>query len=259
MGAFSTTGYTYISSTTASGNIVATDVSNWGGYAVSGSAYLNSGGFYSNVKLSVEGILKNVRKWAEDFCEKSPHFDKSLKNFSAIASRVLYKQLLDEGYDAHHLEFGYIYNQYCSHAFVIYRQYDTYILDVCADLFGEDPLIKHRIADIHPDSEPWWDTSISYASESGLLSRQRKDGWPEHQITLSAAKKKPKAAIKLIDSGFTDLEANSIRICPPDKEAISYLSKIAKNDGLKTNLAALLLNSDPKIADLARQLAKKLG
>lgn len=221
------------------------------------------GNFFQNTVIGyggqtcIETILKNTHKEAKSFCEKSPHFDETLKGFSAIASRMLAKALVEGGYSADKIKFGYIQNKFCSHVFVILNE--NYILDICADQFGCDPLEKTKLTDTHPDDEPWWDTQVTYESESGLIARQRKDGWPEHQITLKAAKTKPKPKYTLTAEGCSDLSSHKLRVAPLDKAAIKYLSKIAKSDGLKTNLASMLMSADPDVADLALKIAEKLS
>jgi hypothetical protein len=251
MGAFVTGNNWYSGSTSDTGSIIY--------YSGTGT-----GGWYnSNIvfgqQAAIETILRDIYKEAKSFCEKSPHFDETLKGFSAIASRMLYKALIDGGYDSSKIRFGYIHNKHCSHVFVMLNQYDDYILDLCADQFGCDPLKKVKFVDTHPDTEPWWDTQITYESESGLIARQRKDGWPEHQITLKAAKTKPKPKFTLVTEGVSDISSLQLRVSPLDRDAAKYLEKLAKSDGLKTNLAALLLNSDSEVVDLALKLAAKLS
>lgn len=242
-------------------SVTTTSTSNW--YTVTGSSTLGAyngtvygvpGPMWSQVKKAPKLLMEETRKWAENFCEKSPNYDKSLKGFSALASRVLYKSFLEEGYDENRLLFGYIHNQHCSHVFLIY---DQQILDVCADHFGGDPTEPVKVGDIDIEETPWWDSSINYASQSGLIARQRRDGWPEHQVTLSAAKTKHLPKIQFSTTEETDLDQMRFML-PLDDTAETYLKKQSKSDGFKTNLAALMLHSDPEIAKLATKLACKV-
>lgn len=216
-------------------------------------SYNISGYQWPRPKKSIKLHMEEARKWAEDFCEKSPNYDKTLKGFSALASRDLYKRMVEDGYDDTQLLFGYIHNKLCSHVFLICNEQ---VLDVCADIFGCDYKKPAETKDIDIEETPWWDSSINYASQSGLIARQRRDGWPEWQVTLTAAKTKLLPKISFSPTEATDIEKMRFKL-PLDDVAESYLKKQSKTGGFKTNLAALLLSSDPTIAKLAAELAEK--
>lgn len=208
----------------------------------------------------LEVLTKTYREWAENFAQKSQRFKGAIKGLSAIVARLMFKSLRSELGDSQ-VKFGYTSSQ---HVFLTYTQKglygdETYYLDAFADLFGEPtPTLVIKSDLVNLSARPWLEAKAWYSSESGLIARQRKDKWPEFQITLPIAKSKEGLEIKFIEQGHTDPKNNLLRCQPFDKSAIKYLEGHAGGNGLKTNLASLLLDADPNVAEAALKIAKIL-
>jgi hypothetical protein len=246
-----------------------TDATTWGGSITSGYSWPGSSivfGSANTVKLAndrisastIEEIAKEARKWAEEFCKESPHFQNSLQGICSIASRFLFKELKYFS-DGLAIKFAYIKNDQFRHIFCIITEgLDCeYVIDITADIYGENSVCVIKKEDIDPIAKPWWDATIFYKSESGLIARQRKDKWPEHQITLQAAKQVSQK-YKLVTDGESNVEDGLIRVMPPDKEALQLLKKHAKGDLFNTTLAKLMLDSNPTIELMANTIAKEI-
>jgi hypothetical protein len=207
-------------------------------------------------------IAKEARKWAEKIVEKSPNFN-DLRGMCALASRRIHKELKKEGVEA---KLSYLNNASHQHVFILVPGKtsgnevtfkEDHIVDATASLFGEDDVCVLDIAKYDPLTHPWWTYEHAYTSESGLISRQKKDKWPTCQITIQAAKTK-QTKFEFVMMGTTDIERGLIRIQPFDVEAVKYLKQQSRGKGIKSNLAALILDADKQIADSALAIAIEL-
>lgn len=213
-------------------------------------------------------VANNIREEIEKLAEKSPNFTPSLEGLCALASRKIHKELKAIKVKA---KLAYLNNSCYQHVFIIVPGQDSslaskknrvtfkedYIIDVTASLYGELDVcvIDSKLHD--PVAQPWWSYEQAYDSESGLISRQKKDKWPVCQITFQAAKSK-QTKLEFVMVGKTDVERGLIRIKPFDVGAIKYFKQQGKGEGLKSNLASLILDSDKQIADAALVIAAEL-
>jgi hypothetical protein len=271
MGAFTPNNHNSGPWTVASSNYT------WGATTASTSDWILTSGSTGAVSFPFQGswnapglcgvgdlkkLAEETRKWAEELIEESPNFN-DLRGMCALASRKIHKGLKKEGVEA---KLAYLNNVSHQHVFllvpgknsgneVVFKE--DHIVDVTASLFGEADVCVLDIAQYDPLTHPWWTYDHTYASESGLISRQKKDKWPTCQITIQAAKTK-QTKFEFVMVGTTDIEKGLIRIRPFDVEAVKYLKQQSRGVGIKSNLAALILDSDKQIADSALTIAIEL-
>lgn len=250
----------YVTGTTTSStdnwSIVTSNSTNWyqGAIGVTGVGFVKS-------TTTIQRIAERALKWAKEFIKESPNYT-DLNGFCGLASRYLHKQLKNEGIKS---KLAYLKSPSYQHVFVIVPKNDqwgvnlaeTHLLDITAAIFGEDEISLMPYKDIDILEKPWWSYDDLYESDSGLMARQRRDGWSITQISLTEAKRK-QASIGLVQVGRTNIEAGIIKIQPFDQDAIKFFKGQAKGSGLKANLAQLILDKDPDIADAALKIATEI-
>jgi hypothetical protein len=220
----------------------------------------------SNLRIPVSvpdirEIALDVRKSVEELCNKSEHFNGNMVGICGIASRQVFKEI-KKLHSFLPIDIGYINRNGYRHIFCIARAgngslrlKEDYLIDITADIYGEDSVVVAPLDSVDIASKPWWDTLEFYTSESGLMARQRKDRWPHYQISINAAKAQ-KQQIEIITRGNTDIQAGKLRVAPPDDACQNYLQKISKGNLLKLNLAKLMLDPDPEVRRAANKIAK---
>lgn len=245
-------------------NILTTsDTSDW----TSGGIFVNTGqNAWQTVSsfsftYSLEDFRKTaqtVREWAEEFSRESENFRGALHGLSGIVCRMIARELKLPDH-IQKARFGYTKSH--KHIFLAYEyQGSTYFLDPLPDLFGHhEKVLLIEESKVDPNVMPWLQADTWYQSESGLIARQRRDNWLEFQITLPAAKAKPRLQLEFSTKDATDLKKNLLRCEPFDAPAVKFLQASAAGTGLKTNLAKLLLDADPAISQAALTIAKALA
>lgn len=217
-------------------------------------------GAYEEFNLNkLKQITQSVRdRIVEIICKKSSYFP-NFEGICGIASRMLFKKLLIEGCNP---TIVYVSNSKCKHIYLTLDDNrcfsELHIIDIAADIYGEEPISIIPESTIDTKIKYWWDdtrpTSDKYHSQAGVVARQKKDGWPEEHISLIEAKKTP---IKFVLSDTkTDISQNEIKLFPPDKESEKFLKKHAKGSNFDTTIAKLLLDKNPDIRNLAESIIK---
>ena len=182
-------------------------------------------------------LAETARKWAEELAEKSPNFTGNLQGMCALASRKLHKDLKESKIKA---KLAYLNNSCYQHVFLIVPGKksgssevafsEDQIVDIGCSIYGEDDVCIFDITKHDPVSQPWWSYEQAYSSESGLISRQKKDKWPACQITFLAAKTK-QTKLEFVMVGKTDVERGLVRIKPFDTDAVKFFKQQGSGGG----------------------------
>lgn len=128
---------------------------------------------------------------------------------------------------------------------------DVYVVDICAAQHGGICLQRNDNLLQQP-----WKAEVTYKSPTSLTKRLYKEGC--HQPKDINLKDAIALSTKYSVNSLKPTELEMHQVNPADSEGKKFLEKFGKEVGFRTNLAQLLLDPDPIIAEKALSIAQLL-